>query len=267
MRKAFTLIELLVVISIIALLIALLLPVLGMAKSTARNNRCLANVKGLGLAMSAYAYENKGKLMPSQITTPKPMNWYNQLVPFIDQTGYAQSSGESSNENIGMCPDALTPSQTGTAFYSHGNTFNSWVWQTHGGSYGANFWLMPDGPSYATDSVVGDLSTRRPLFYKNYDAPRDPTKTPILGDSTWMGSWPDSQDTPPANPRAIQTSEVDHTWGEFMARYAIDRHKTFTGNHVFVDGHAESVSLPNLWQIEWHQDWVNPPAVTVPRPY
>jgi len=274
LRKAFTLIELLVVISIIAILVALLLPALGSANKSARNTKCLANVKGLGFAMSAYAAENKGKLMPSIINTPVPKNWYNQLIPYINDTGYATSSNETDNENIGLCPEAATPKQTGSAFYKHGNAFESYVWQSHAGSYGANCWLMPDGDSYKTDNVVGDLSTRRPLYFKTFDAPKNTTQTPILGDSTWIGSWPDYNDNPPpANPRNLivtgsnAVEEVSHEWGEFMNRFVIDRHYTFTDNLVFVDGHAEPIKLPDLWNLEWHSQWVDPPTVTVPMPY
>ncbi|MEM1354119.1 MAG: DUF1559 domain-containing protein [Planctomycetota bacterium] len=55
MRKAFTLIELLVVISIIALLIAILLPALGQAKESARAINCLANTRSIGQAAMNYA--------------------------------------------------------------------------------------------------------------------------------------------------------------------------------------------------------------------
>ena len=61
-RPAFTLIELLVVVSIIALLIAILLPSLGSAREAARDVKCRAQMKQIGLAIAALTEENKGRL-------------------------------------------------------------------------------------------------------------------------------------------------------------------------------------------------------------
>lgn len=53
-NRAFTLIELLVVISIIALLIAILLPTLSAARETARGMLCGSNQRQIGVALAAY---------------------------------------------------------------------------------------------------------------------------------------------------------------------------------------------------------------------
>ncbi len=59
-KNGFTLIELLVVISIIALLVAILMPALGKAKMMAQNAVCQSNMKTYGLAGSMYLFDNDG---------------------------------------------------------------------------------------------------------------------------------------------------------------------------------------------------------------
>lgn len=62
--KGFTLIELLVVISIIALLIALLLPALGAAREVAKSSQCLSNFRQMGIAAAAYQIDNNDYYVP-----------------------------------------------------------------------------------------------------------------------------------------------------------------------------------------------------------
>ena len=61
-RSAFTLVELLVVVSVIALLIAILLPSLKRARGQAKQVVCASNIKGMGLGLWTYWTENNGRV-------------------------------------------------------------------------------------------------------------------------------------------------------------------------------------------------------------
>ena len=60
-RSAFTLIELLVTISIIGVLVTMLVPAVNVARESSRKAKCQSNLRQLGLGLSMYANNNKGK--------------------------------------------------------------------------------------------------------------------------------------------------------------------------------------------------------------
>ncbi len=61
-RRAFTIVELLVVVFVITLLVALLLPALGMARASARRTQCQSNLRQIGVGLATHAEINNGPL-------------------------------------------------------------------------------------------------------------------------------------------------------------------------------------------------------------
>jgi prepilin-type N-terminal cleavage/methylation domain-containing protein len=64
-KRAFTLVELLVVITVLALLLALLMPALAGARSQGQALACRSNLRQLVLANTGYATENDGSYVPA----------------------------------------------------------------------------------------------------------------------------------------------------------------------------------------------------------
>lgn len=87
-RDAFTLVELLVVVGIIAILIALLLPMLQGARRHADRLTCLSNLRQLAAATVLYAQDNAGYWPPqahgwTQGGTSRSKKWHDYLSKYV----------------------------------------------------------------------------------------------------------------------------------------------------------------------------------------
>jgi prepilin-type N-terminal cleavage/methylation domain-containing protein/prepilin-type processing-associated H-X9-DG protein len=100
LRQGFTLVELLVVISIIAMLMAILLPALNRAREYARKTVCSTNLYNFGLALGMYAQNDNRLPWEGHADGDTPANpvgpwaessfWANALPPFLKGKPYSK---------------------------------------------------------------------------------------------------------------------------------------------------------------------------------
>lgn len=107
--NGFTLVELLVVITVIAILAALLLPVLSRAKAKAQRTTCSDNLRQINLGIRLYS-DDSNDASPSPGSAASPTNFetlysgYKQMIK-----NYVGMNGASSNK-LFICPaDAFYP--------------------------------------------------------------------------------------------------------------------------------------------------------------
>ena len=92
-RRGFTLIELLVVIAVIALLLAILLPALGLVRKQAKRVVCTSQLRQQTLALTYYTENHDGKVMG--VGGPGNPYWFHLIAPFLGDELYEKVWGDS----------------------------------------------------------------------------------------------------------------------------------------------------------------------------
>lgn len=124
-RRGFTLIELLVVISIIATLMALILPAIQQARANARNVECQNNLHNISVALEGYVTAHKGKLPPLHNGAANG-SWIRQLLnglgrPDLDKafrTAADVATAQTAAVQVIQCPvDSNNFQQPGKTSY------------------------------------------------------------------------------------------------------------------------------------------------------
>jgi prepilin-type N-terminal cleavage/methylation domain-containing protein/prepilin-type processing-associated H-X9-DG protein len=269
-RSGFTLIELLVVIAIIAILAAVLLPVLARAKLRAIEVNCISNVKQLTTGALIYYDENSAWLGPMNTNSPTASqgDWMGAMVSY-----YGHST------NILDCPAA--PMHGAVSGNKDGLADTAWNWAisdpSYSGSYGINKWLALPGGGLG-NSAPG---TGFPQYlYTTQSTVRQPMMVPMFTDAVWINFDPLESDPPTTGTPHNLYNPLSGGDNEGMPRTCVARHGGVPAgaasqnvplgavlpgnlNMGFVDGHAEEVKLQNLWTYYWHLGW-NAPKVRPP---
>ncbi len=167
MKRAFTLVELLVVIAIIAILAALLLPVLGRARATARRTACVSNVHQINLAVHLYIDEHTDAV--TFYTNNIYFDYKEAVLPYTGATGNA-----ANQPTLFVCPadDFNLSGPIGSWFFetSSGQGFCHQAW-THFSSY----WFNGGVTRGADTNDVG-------MAQKPFASVREPAKTELVGE-------------------------------------------------------------------------------------
>jgi prepilin-type N-terminal cleavage/methylation domain-containing protein/prepilin-type processing-associated H-X9-DG protein len=241
-RLGFTLIELLVVIAIIAILAAMLLPVLGKAKTRAHRIACTSNLHQWALAFQMYADDHEGSM---------PQGWGGNSVWMGACRPYYN------NANLGVDPACRNyrSELPGAQRFSRMFDFSLYSWGIMGdngypivagwgenglkGSYGINsFMYNPPG------NGAGN-------YFRKYSAAGNVTTAPVFADCLFDGTTPNEMDLPP-------TAKGWHS-SDGLCEFALVRH---TGrnpmNVAFLDSSVRNVGIKEIWTLRWHTQWVTP---------
>ena len=123
-KMRFTLIELLVVIAIIAVLAALLLPVLGRARESANRTVCLSNLRQIGQVQMVYAGENDGYFIHRKNETYDVAGLANESADEDRREPFLEYAGTS---EIFYCPSGVRQSPDPQSFWDDGSpTYERW---------------------------------------------------------------------------------------------------------------------------------------------
>jgi prepilin-type N-terminal cleavage/methylation domain-containing protein/prepilin-type processing-associated H-X9-DG protein len=137
-RLGFTLVELLVVISILAVLMGILLPVLARTRAAARSAMCKSNLRQWGMALHCYMSEHDGTIpRRGQGIQPthkieRSADWFNCLAPYAGEEPYKElvAAGRRlrpGDDSVFVCPEAHRDAEPYFFSYAMNMYLSPWI--------------------------------------------------------------------------------------------------------------------------------------------
>ncbi len=231
--SAFSLVELLVVISIVAVLVAVLLPSIATARAYTRQTLCASNLRQQGIATIAYCMNERDGAFPYHGRFYA--TWMIQIAPYMGWPGSVEMSGHTTldgqldhRNNLSnsvdakiksyQCPErAFRLRQTGVAEYYY--------------DYGMNHTLR-NGRQGDTGSLPAAYWPYRRTLHQ---ITTNPSNIVLVGDGT-VGSPLDWNEL-------TSNSSNDQT-----RRFHVEKGRV---NFLFVDGHAGSFLKGQTTRLQW----------------
>ncbi len=240
--KSFTLIELLVVIAIIAVLVAILLPALKMARDSAKNTVCATHLQQLGRGIYAYANDNQDRFPRAawgprcKIPVTTAGTWFTDIFPYVSngKTMYMQTEvldKPGSGKELFKCShDRIDNWSMGSLRTQYGPV-----------SYFINQWL--DGATGLSSENPGHPCPPGTLT-SNINASSSlvflfccPSSVAYFRENIWVGA----------------TWDMVFTWG-YIPNPVYYKEGNVRRNYLFCDGHVDSL----LWSSVFNtKSWYN----------
>jgi len=238
-----------VVISVIALLIAILVPALQKVRKQAKAVICQSNLKQWAATVALYIEDNEGRF--PYIDSSHDIVWFlGGPVVSSDNQNAPVSLHSVDTKGIACCPMAVkrgsrvhfigSPSDGLVMDGWVGSTFEAWEITIPGPpfrtSYGLNGWFF-DG-YFFSGSHHPPISRE---YTPNIFLLRGGTNIPLLLDCIRPYGRPDDWQRPP--PWETAGADIGH--------FCINRHNGHI-NGLFLDWSVRRIGLKELWTLKWH---------------
>lgn len=218
-RRGFTLIELLTVIAIIGILAAILIPVVGRVRDSARASQCVSNLRQSAIALQVHLSENDGRFISGKAADAPAGREDVQWAVALLRSGAVQNRqdvraffcpSQSAIETDGGFPSEFPP-----------DFDDVWGWRT----YGYN--MFSDDLIEFEDAT----SSGNSMFDLNANAIQDPSRYPVFMDSV--------------DARGFQRFALKGNAA--TDRYGVHLRHSGRANVAFLDGHVESSGQRELY--------------------